>query len=383
VSDAAQTTDLVVVGGGPAGLATAIGARLAGLEVTVLDRARPVIDKACGEGLMPDAAAHLRTLGVEIGPGDSFPLQGIRYIDGSVMAEGIFPRAGGLGVRRLALHQALIRRAEEIGVRLAWETVVKGLPAGPPYAGVETEDGLVRARWIAAADGLRSRLRRQAGLAGPAEPSRNLHRFGVRRHFALMPWSDFVEVSWGPECEAYVTPVSPEQIGVALLWSGGPSDFDTLLARFPALRERLAGAPVASRDRGAGPLHQRVCGVHRGNLALVGDAAGYLDAITGEGLAVAFHEAAALVESISSAGLSVDLAAYAAAWRRINRLPNTMTSLVLFLERRPRLRARAIRALAAEPALFSRLLGIHARTLPPRELGIDGALRLAWRLVAA
>jgi menaquinone-9 beta-reductase len=378
VSDAGPATDLVVVGGGPAGLATAIGARLAGLEVTVLDRARPVIDKACGEGLMPDAAAHLQDLGVEIGSGDSFPFRGIRYLDGDVMAEGIFPRATGLGVRRLALHQALARRAEETGVRLSWGTVVKGLPSGPPYAGVETENGLVRAHWIAAADGLRSRLRRQAGLAGPAEPSRHLHRFGVRRHFALAPWSDFVEISWGPQCEAYVTPVSPEQIGVALLWSGGPSDFDTLLARFPALRERLAGAPAASRDRGAGPLHQRVRGVHRGNLALVGDAAGYLDAITGEGLAVAFHKAAALVAALSSG----DLAPYAAAWRRINRLPDAMTSLVLFLERRPRLRTRAVRALAAEPALFSRLLGIHARTLPPRELGIDGALRLAWRLVA-
>jgi menaquinone-9 beta-reductase len=377
MSDPEPVTDLVVVGGGPAGLATAIGARLAGLQVTVLDRARPVIDKACGEGLMPDAAAHLSSLGVELGPGDSYPFRGIRYLDGDVMAEGVFPRAAGLGVRRLALHQALVRRAEETGVHLAWGTLVKGLPSGPPYAGVETETGLVRARWIAAADGLRSRLRCEAGLAGPAQ-ARRLQRFGVRRHFALAPWSDFVEVSWGPECEAYVTPVSPEQVGVALLWSGGPSDFDTLLARLPALRERLAGAPAASRDRGAGPFRQRVRGVHRGNLALVGDAAGYLDAITGEGLAVAFHESAALVAAI----LRGDLAPYAAAWRRINRLPNAMTSLMLFLERRPRLRARAVRALAAEPALFSRLLGIHARTLPPRDLGIDGALRLAWRLVA-
>src|SRR6185369_1571146 len=242
----------------------------------------------------------------------------------------------------------------------------------PPYAGVETAGGLVRARWIAAADGLLSRLRQQAGLAGPAAAQR---RFGVRRHFALAPWSDFVEVFWGPGCEAYVTPVSPDQIGVALLWSNGPSNFETLLAHFPALQDRLSGATVTSRDRGAGPLHQRVRGVVRGNLALVGDAAGYLDAITGEGLAVAFHEAAALVAARG------DLSAYAAAWRRINRLPNAMTSFMLFLERRPRLRARAIRALAAEPALFSRLLGIHARTLPARKIGLDGALRLAWRLV--
>jgi len=387
--------DLVVVGGGPAGLATAIGARLAGLEVTVLDRARPPIDKACGEGLMPDAVAHLRALGVDLAPADSYPFRGIRYIDGAVTAEGLFPRAAGLGVRRLALHQAMVRRAEEVGVRLAWGTVVKGLPPGPPYAGAEIENGggrsLVRARWIVAADGLRSRLREQAGLAGPPAHSMQSRRFGVRRHFALPPWSDFVEVYWGPACEAYVTPVSPEQVGIALLWSGGPSDFDALLACFPALRERVAGAPVVSRDRGAGPLLQPVRGVVRGNLALVGDAAGYLDAITGEGLAVAFHEAAALVAAISGrevppdrdAGSAADLAPYSAAWRRINRLPNSIASLVLFLERRPRLRARAIRALAAEPALFSRLLGIHARALPPRGLGIDGALRLAWRLVAA
>lgn len=368
--------DLVVVGGGPAGLATAIGARLAGLEVTVLERARPLIDKACGEGLMPDAVARLKALGVTIPAADSFPFRGIRYIDGAVMAEGVFPRASGLGVRRLALHDALVRRAEGVGVHLAWGTRVKALSAGPPYSGVDTETGHVRARWIAGADGLRSRVRGWAGLDGP--PSA-LRRFGVRRHYALSPWSDFVEVSWGPECEAYVTPVSPGQIGVALLWSGGASDFDTLLARFPVLRERLAGAPVASRDRGSGPLHQTVRGVQRGNLALVGDAAGYLDAITGEGLAVAFHEAAALVKTILP---KTGLASYTAACRRINRLPNAITSLVLSLERRPRLRARAVCALAAEPALFSRLLGIHARTLPPRGLGLDGALRLAWRLVA-
>jgi len=376
--------DLVVVGGGPAGLATAIGARLAGLEVVVLDRARLMmdgstggaIDKACGEGLMPDAAEHLRALGVEIEPGHSFPLRGIRYVDGPVTAEGIFPRATGLGVRRLALHRALARRAEDVGVRLQWGTAVKGLPPGPPYAGVETERGLVYTRWIVAADGLRSRLRREAGLDGkPAA----LRRFGVRRHYALAPWSDFVEVHWGPDCEAYVTPVAPEQIGIALLWSGGPSDFDTLLAHFPILAERVAGAPASSRDRGAGPLHQTVRDVRRGNLALVGDAAGYLDAITGEGLAVAFHEAAALVAALCGGGL----AGYSLACRRINRLPNFMTGLVLFLERHPRLRARAVRALAAEPALFSRLLGIHARTMPPRGLGLDGALRLAWRLVSA
>jgi flavin-dependent dehydrogenase len=371
---------LLVVGGGPAGLAVAIGARLAGLDVTVLDRSHPPIDKACGEGLMPDAVAHLRALGVEIAADASFSFRGIRYIDGEVAAEGVFPGCGGLGVRRVALQRALVRRAEEVGVRLAWGTRVTGLSPGPPYAGVVAGDRLLTGQWIVGADGLLSRVRLWAGLAGPrAAATAAERRFGVRRHYAIAPWSDCVEVYWGPGAEAYVTPVAPAQVGIALLWSGGASDFDTLLAHFPAVRARLAGVPIASRDRGAGPLQQRVRGVVRGNLALVGDAAGYLDAITGEGLAVAFHEAAALVAALGAG----NLAPYAAAHRRINRLPNTMTSLVLACERRPRLRARAIRALAAEPALFSRLLGIHGRTLPARDLGLDGALRLAWRLIAA
>jgi menaquinone-9 beta-reductase len=361
--------DLLVIGGGPAGLATAIRARLAGAGAAVLDRSRPPIDKACGEGLMPDAVARLRELGVEP---RGLPFRGIRYFDGEVMAEGLFPHAGGLGVRRTELHQALVRRAEEVGVGLHWGVKAEGLGAG----GVETDQGMFAARWIVGADGLRSQVRRWAGLEGG---DGSFRRFGVRRHFTMAPWSDFVEVYWGPACEAYVTPVSEDEIGVALLWSEGKAGFDDLLERFPGLRAKIAGAPAASRDRGAGPLHQRARAVRRGNVALVGDAAGYLDAITGEGLAVALHESAALVEAV----VAGDLGRYAAACRRINRLPNTMTSLMLALERRPRLRARAIRALAAEPALFSRLLGIHARTLPPRRLGVDGALRLAWRLMAA
>jgi len=370
-----RASDLLVIGGGPAGLATAIRARLAGLEATVLDRFHPPIDKACGEGLMPDAVARLREIGIDLTTGpEGLPFRGIRYVDGDLVADGIFPQAGGLGVRRVQLHETLVRRAQETGVELLWGVSVQGIGDG-----VITDQGTFRAKWIVGADGLLSRVRKWAGLEGGPGP---LRRFGVRRHYSMAPWTDLVEVHWGPGCEAYVTPVAPDEIGIAMLWSDGPgkkTDFDDLLDRLPALRDRLTGAPIGSRDRGAGPLHQKVLAVYRGNMALVGDASGYLDAITGEGMAVALHQSAALVDAL----LAGDLSLYAAAHRRIARLPDFMTSLVLGLERRPNLRRRALRALAAEPALFSRLLGIHGRTLPPRRLGIDGALKLAWRLVAA
>jgi flavin-dependent dehydrogenase len=363
--------DLLVVGGGPAGLATAIRARQSGLSVRLIDRARPPIDKACGEGLMPDGLARLRELGVEPAAGGRAAFRGIRYFDGRLMAEGRFLGSSGLGIRRVDLHRALLLRAGECGVETIWGVRAVALQED----GAMTDAGLLRARWIVAADGLHSRLRRAAGL--DAAPARR-RRYGVRRHFAIEPWSDFVEVHWGDGCEAYVTPAGPRRVGVAFLWGGRKGSFDRLVERFPALRDRVSGAPVDSEDRGAGPLEQRVRAVVRGNLALVGDASGYVDAITGEGLALAFHQAFAVVEAI---GLG-DLGAYAVAHRRLIRLPEVMTRLLLWVERHPRLRRRLIGALAADPALFSRLLSVHARELPPGRLGIDGP-RLAWRLVAA
>lgn len=375
---------MLVVGGGPAGLAAAIAARQAGLgRVRLLDGRRPPIDKACGEGLMPDGLECLRELGVATERLRAAPFRGIRYLahgeegEDGIVAEGRFPRGAGLGVRRTDLHQALVERAEEVGVELEWGVKVTGLAGvGREGGSVETERGPLSARWIVAADGLHSRLRQWAGLERPAATDLTARRFGVRRHFRRAPWTDVVEVYWVDGAEAYVTPVAADEVGVALLWSGGTARFDELLARFPALAARLDGAPAASRDRGAGPLLQRVRRVTRGCLALLGDASGYVDAITGEGLSLAFHQASALARAIAAG----DLASYERAHARIGRLPNGITRLVLAIERRPRLRRRVIRALAAEPALFSRLLAIHTRALPLRRLGLPNVLRLAWRL---
>lgn len=366
------SSDLLVVGGGPAGLATAITARGAGLDVLVVDRARPPIDKACGEGIMPDGLERLQALGVELDPARLFPFRGIRYVDGEVVAEGTFPGVHGAGVRRLDLHTAMVQRAEAVGVRFAWGTRVMQLAEGR----VVSESGELRAGWIVAADGLRSALREAAGLDG--RPVRQ-RRFGVRRHFALSPWSDRVEVHWGEGYEAYVTPVAREEVGVAFLWSGRKAGFDELLAGFPALAARLAGIAVISRDRGMGPLGQRVRGVVRGRLALVGDAAGYVDAITGEGLSLAFHQAEAVVAAICAG----DLRRYQRAWRRIGALPDGLTRLMLAVERRPWLRRRMIRAFAGDPELFSKILAVHCRARPLSSFVWTGTPRLLWRLVGS
>lgn len=373
-------TDVLIVGGGPAGLAAAIAARLAGFETTVADRREPPIDKACGEGLMPDGLDQLRRLGVRLDGTRLHPFYGIRYLDGVYVAEGRFPSVSGAGVRRTHLHEALVRRATELDVRLLWGTRVDAPwidgPGARTWRGVETSAGRLEARWILGADGLRSRVRDWLGQTG--RPARR-RRFGVRRHFAVTPWSDLVEVYWADHSEAYVTPVGTHEVGVALLWSepeAGKGGFDALMTRFPALRKRLDGVRVSSRDRGCGPLRQRVRRAAHGNVALVGDASGYVDAITGEGLSLAFHQVPAVIEAIRRG----DLTHYARQHRRIGFWANGLTNLLLRVEARPWLRRRMVRALGRDPELFARILAVHCRARPVRSLGVSSAARLVWGL---
>jgi flavin-dependent dehydrogenase len=344
-----RDTDLLVIGGGPAGLATAIEARLAGIETLLIDQRKPPIDVACGEGLMPIGVERLRCLGVEIPDRERGVFRGIRYLDGNVVAEARFKAGVGLGVRRSALHDALHHRATDVGVEFRWGEKARELRSN----GVETDSGFLKARWLVAADGRLSKVRKWAGLEGRTPKRR---RFGVRRHFAAAPWSEFVEVYWADHAEAYVTPVGAGAVGIALLTSEFPLDFDRLMRRFPILQARLEGAEVISRDRGAGPFGQRPVAVVRDRLALVGDASGSLDPITGEGLSIAFAQAHALIQSLERGHIEE----YAVAHRRISRVPRFLTGMLLGVERHPRLRRRIVRVLASRPSLFVDLVDITA-----------------------
>ncbi len=318
---------------------------------------------------MPDGVARLEAMGVWIDRGSRRSLRGIRYLDGELVAEAEFPGGGGLGIRRTVLHQSMVGRASELGVRMRWGVTARGLVPG----GIQSGHGRLTAEWIVGADGLHSRVRRWAGLEGRTG---GMRRFGVRRHYAREPWTDRVEVYWADRREAYVTPVSEQEVGVALLWSGRTSGFDRMLESFPTLRARLRGARVTSRDWGAGPLDHRPLAVSTERIALVGDAAGYRDAITGEGLALAFQQAAALAAALSKGGLE----AYGVAVRRLVAPPFALIRALLLAERHPALRRRLIATLARNPALFGRLLAIHARARPLWHLGLGTVLRLAWGL---
>src|SRR5712664_1435352 len=125
-----EGTGVLVIGGGPAGLAAAIAARMRGFDVTVADGARPPIDKACGEGLMPETLAALQELGVGTDASDGVALRGIRFLEADAHAEAFFPGNHGIGLRRTVLHQKLIDRARDLDVRFLWETPVTGIFPG-------------------------------------------------------------------------------------------------------------------------------------------------------------------------------------------------------------------------------------------------------------
>ena len=366
-----QGMEVLVVGGGPAGLAAAIAARRKGFQVTVADAAKPPIDKACGEGLMPRTLAGLRDLGVSVSPSEGRFFVGIRFLDESTSTEAKFSRECGLGLRRTVLHQKLVEAAEECGVNLLWDMRVTGLSAGGAIVGGK----LAQARWIIGADGLHSRVARWSGLGAPSPRGT---RFAQRRHYRVKPWTDCVEIYWGRRCQAYVTPLAGDEACVVLISRDSRINFEGALQEFPKLAGSLHKAEVSSVQRGAVTA---MCGrdrVYRGNVALIGDASGSVDAITGEGLGLSFRQALALADAMQNGALEK----YQLAHRQIARRPNFMARLLLLLARAAPLRRRVLRALANDPGLFERLLELNGGEVSPAILAHASA-RLGWQLLTA
>ena len=346
VAGATRTVDLVVAGGGPVGLVTALEARRRGLEVAVVEPRPSPVDKACGEGLMPTAAGRLRALGVTV---EGRPFVGIRYVGLDREVAAAFRHGAGLGVRRTALHEALVAAAERAGA-----CRVEGRVRDVTDDGSAVSAAGLRARWLVAADGLHSTVRRQAGLDAPASGLAPV-RFGIRRHYAVRPWTDHVEVHWAAGHEAYVTPVADDLVGVAVLGPAG-TGFDAALEALPTLTARLRGATAATELRGAGPLRQTARTVRNGRILLVGDAAGYVDALTGEGLSTGFSAAREAVAAVADGPPE----RYPRAWSRVTRRHRVLTGALLGLTAQPGPRRLLVPAAARLPRVFGAAVDLLA-----------------------
>ena len=354
--------DLAVVGGGPAGLAVAIVAAEQGRSVIVLERRDFPSDKACGEGVLPPGVNALERLGIRdrFDRSTSFPFRGIRFIqeDGS-SAESPMPSIG-MGIRRTVLVEMLARRAEELGAVLRHRCMVNAVEANGDHATVHTAGGTIAARLVVAADGLHSLLRKASGLE--ASPS-SRHRFALRQHYEVRPWSDFVEVYVDAKGEGVATPVSDRCVAVNFVWKDGTIEqptLPTLASRFPALRARLGNAPATSTVKGAGPMEQRSKRRNAQRLVLIGDAAGFVDSISGDGLSIAFNSALILgkhLGGILARGASREsLRPYEREARRLYRGYWFVTNGLLAIAGHPRARRAIINSLMRHPAAFRAMM---------------------------
>ncbi len=375
--------DAVIVGAGPAGSATAIHLARAGLEVALLDGGSSPRRKACGEGMFPAGAAELERLGVL----QELRQSGARLREVRFHARGRVATAplGGesrpaLGLSRERLDVSLIEAAGRAGADVGVGTATS-LLAGEDgrYAGVGTRDCRLEARAVVAADGLNSRLRRLAGL----EPRARGDRYGLSAHVEVPGDAGHAVDVWFEEgFEVYVTPVGSGTVNVAVLtrrsgmgrFAGDvDSAFERLLASHPSLPP---GARILDRPLAGGPFPVSCGRSWRRNLVLAGDAAGFFDGITGEGISLALasaRECAAAVCSYLEDGNEAAFAAYDRRRRELARPSELLARLSLLLSKRRLTRALAVRNLARRPETFSRLVAVNAGELPlsalrPRDL---------------
>ena len=373
--------DVAVVGGSLAGAATAIHLSETGHSVVLLEQARMFKRKACGEGLFPQGVRELAQLGLLPAVAEqSIRLEGVRFHAGEAMAAAALGESGGIGVRRESLDPLLLARAEAAGVEVRRGVTVRGLlRAGARLSGVATDQGEVLARVVVGADGLNSRMRRLAGLEGKRRGS----RYGISAHVRLRgDFGPFVDVYFERGYELYITPVGESEANVALLlrkpamqhFAGGPrARYELVLRAHAALGE---GFELLDEPLAAGPFAASCRRPWRANLVLVGDAAGFFDGITGEGMSVALvsarHCAAAIHRYLRDAEYEA-FREYAGRRSALVRSSNLLARVSLALGSRPALAGVAVRNLQRQPRTFEKLVAINSgesglRSVRPRDL---------------
>jgi flavin-dependent dehydrogenase len=253
---------------------------------------------------------------------------------------------------------------------MAWNTRAKLLDK----SSLLIDGRKIKFNWLVGADGESSSVRRWAGL----NRLRREHlRFGFRRHYQVAPWSDFVEVHWGKTGQVYMTPIASDCVCVAFITRNQRQDRAGFLVDYPIVAAKVKDAALLSRERGAISATRKLRSVSKGTVALVGDASGSVDAITGEGLALSFRQALALADAIDRG----DLAPYRKAHRSLARLPQTMAKLMLTMDRWSALERRGLSVLSANPQLFEELLAIHVGEGSLPRFAASRGVSMAWHLL--
>ena len=381
---------VIAVGGSLAGCATALHLANLGHEVLVLDRASFPREKVCGEGLMPSGVEALRALGLlsEV-RAISHPFQGVAYHVPGASATGRFPGGRvGLGVRRRALD-VLMQRACRAHPRVTLETGVRVRSVSREGSHMEVRSTTERwsCRAVVGADGLHSKVRHQLGLSVPA---RGPVRYGARAHFDVGEDLAFVEVHVLEEAELYLTPVGEGRLNIAVLCHKDftrtlegdlTSGFMRLIRSSPRVRELVGDATPLTQPSLCGPLRQSVSSAATAGAVLVGDAAGFVDAITGEGMSLTLRSAEIAAEVLSEAlhrdALGArDLAVYSRRRHRAGRDMTWLTEGVLWGLRQRWLARRVVRSLDAHPQLFSRILAVNSGHASLSSIGVGGVATL-------
>jgi menaquinone-9 beta-reductase len=233
----------------------------------------------------------------------------------------------------------------------------------------------VSCRWIVGADGQNSQVRRWAGLD---DVRREQIRYGFRKRYRIAPWSDFVEVHWSDRCQIVVTPVAPDEVCLSLVSRDSRLRVQDALPFFPALGRRLNDAEPSGGERGAVSALRSLRAVSRGRVALVGDASGSVDALTGQGMCMAFQQVLAWADAVAHG----DLSCYERAHSRIARLPTWMSRVLLSMENRPNLRKRALHALVAEPWIFPRMLATHVGASAMNTALASAVFMFGWQILS-